>query len=81
MEIFQSFLSTIYCLINENLSNEEHFQESFGIFYCLLCLSSRKFYIPGETIESEKIRNKAIESGVLTFIAIVYFKAKDDMIK
>ena len=54
----------------------------------LICLpliqvsgGSRKFYIPGETLEMEKLRGRAIDFGFLSLIGHIDMQLKHDELK
>jgi len=42
---------------------------------------SRKFYIPGETMELDKLRQRAIEYGLLTYLAFIDGRNKNEDFK
>lgn len=46
-----------------------------------MCLNSRKYYIPGETSENTKMRQKAIQSGILIISTFTYLNSNNDRLK
>ena len=46
----------------------ELYQLAVKLLISLLCIASRKFYIPGETMEMERLRSKSIECGFLSLM-------------
>lgn len=47
----------------------------------MMCLNSRKYYIPGETSENTKMRQKAIQSGILIISTFTYLNSNNDRLK
>lgn len=70
-------------------SDIELYQVSLRFLINLLCLpqshilgtNHRKFYIPGETMENERMRQKAIEYGLLSVLAWIDCQLKNDELK
>ena len=47
----------------------------------MMSLNNRKYYIPGETSENSKMRQKAIQSGIVTIATYTYLNTSNERLK
>lgn len=47
----------------------------------MMSLNNRKYYIPGETSENSKMRQKAIQSGILIILIYSYLNTSNERLK
>ena len=62
------------CVNEYSDENSELYQSTVKLVINLMNLTQRKFYIPGETMELERLRQKSIDNNL--FSLIVYFNDK-----
>ena len=66
---------------NSQLANDELYTECINILSLCMCLSNGKYHIPGETVENLRLRQRAIDSGVLIFVVYVMRESKNENLR
>jgi len=60
------------CIIEEEYTNNENmlelYYECINILTLILSLNSGRYHIPGESLEKNKLRQKAIDAGILVIV-------------
>ena len=70
------------CDYDYDPAQEELYSMAVKVIICLLCVNSGpKYYIPGETMESDKLRLKGIESGLLHLLAWLKTKSQSQEVR
>ena len=62
-------------------ANNELYTECVNILSLCMCLNNGKYHIPGETVENLRLKQRAIDSGVLVFVVYVLIETKNESLK
>ena len=73
------------CVAEEKFSNadnmEELYFECINILTLVTSLNGSRYHIPGETTEKNKIRQRAIDTGILVMVTYVMHATKNPTLK
>ena len=57
---------------------DELYFECINILTLIMSLNASRYHIPGETLEKNKLRQKAIDAGILVVVVFILSETKNE---
>ena len=65
----------------ENGNMEELYFECVNILTLIMSMNSGRYHIPGETVENNKLRQKAMDAGILVVVVLILSETKNQNLR
>ena len=73
------------CILEEDYSDNDNMEELYfeciNILTLIMSLNSGRYHIPGETLEKNKLRQKAMDAGILAVVVFILGESKNEHLR